>query len=111
VGGISWMVGLTLVLGSASEQTLREATLPSGVLVGAAARPEQLSEPRYAAILAREFNMLEPEDVMKWETIHPAPETFDFSRGDQLVAFAISHQMKVRGHTLTWHQQNPSWLS
>src|SRR5258705_8350894 len=54
--------------------------------------------------------MLEPEDVMKWETIHPAPETFDFRRGDRLVTFAISHQMKVRGHTLTWHQQNPSWL-
>jgi endo-1,4-beta-xylanase len=110
VGGISWLVGLTLVLASGSAQTLRDEAARSGVLVGAAARPEQLSEPAYAATLAREFNMLEPEDVMKWETIHPAPEKFDFTRGDRLVAFAISHQMKVRGHTLTWHQQNPSWL-
>jgi endo-1,4-beta-xylanase len=108
--GFAWIVSLTFVFGSASAQTLRDAAMASGVLVGAAARPEQLSEPAYAATLAREFNMLEPEDVMKWETIHPAPETFDFSRGDQLVAFAIAHQMKVRGHTLTWHEQNPSWL-
>jgi len=110
VCGISQIVWLTLALGSASAQTLREAAMPSGVLVGTAVRPEQLSEPAYAGTLAREFNMLEPEDVMKWETIHPAPETFDFTRGDRLVTFAISHQMKVRGHTLTWHQQNPSWL-
>jgi endo-1,4-beta-xylanase len=107
---IAWIVWLTFVFGSAFAQTLREAAMPSGVLVGAAARPDQLSEPAYAATLAREFNMLEPEDVMKWETIHPAAETYDFSQGDRLVAFAISHQMKVRGHTLTWHQQNPSWL-
>jgi hypothetical protein len=55
--------------------------------------------------------MLEPEDAMKWETVHPSPEKFDFSQGDRLVEFATSHQMKVRGHTLVWHQQNPAWLS
>ena len=81
------------------------------MLVGAAARPEQLSEPPYAATLAREFNMLEPEDAMKWELLHPALETFDFSQADRIVAFAISHHMKVRGHTLAWHQQNPPWLT
>jgi endo-1,4-beta-xylanase len=81
------------------------------MLVGAAARPEQLSETLYAATLAREFTMLEPEDAMKWEVLHPAPETFDFSQADRIVAFAISHHMKVRGHTLVWHQQNPPWLT
>jgi endo-1,4-beta-xylanase len=105
---IAW---LTFVFASASSQTLREAADRSRILVGTAVRPQQLLEPPYAATLAREFNMLEPEDVMKWETIHPTPEAFDFSPGDRLVEFAISHQMKVRGHTLTWHQQNPAWLT
>ena len=81
------------------------------MLVGAAARPEQLSEMLYAATLAREFSMLEPEDAMKWEVLHPAPATFDFSQADRIIAFAISHHMKVRGHTLVWHQQNPPWLT
>ncbi len=48
---------------------------------------------------------------MKWDVLHPAPERLDFSQADRLVVFAISHQMKVRGHTLVWHQQNPPWLT
>src|SRR6267378_3279905 len=110
----SWryaVLGIACVAATPISPSLRTDADRAGILVGAGARPEQLSEPTYAATLAREFNMLEPEDVMKWETIHPAPETFDFSKADRLVAFAISHQMKVRGHTLTWHQQNPKWLN
>lgn len=106
-----WVACLTLLGGLACAQTLREMADRSGLMVGAAARPAQLSEVAYATTLAREFNMLEPEDAMKWEVVHPAPETFDFSQADRLVAFAVTHRMKVRGHTLVWHQQNPPWLS
>ena len=53
----------------------------------------------YAATLASEFNMLEPEDELKWETIHPGPTTLDFLPADRLVIFAGMHGMKVRGHT------------
>jgi len=105
------IVGIALAAASPTSSSLRMEADRAGILVGAATRPEQLSEPSYAATLAREFNLLEPEDVMKWETIHPAPETFDFAQGDRLVEFAVAHQMKVRGHTLTWHQQNPKWLT
>jgi endo-1,4-beta-xylanase len=96
--------------GAVPELSLREAADRSGILVGTAVRPAQLSEPEYAATLAREFNMLEPEDVLKWETVHPEKRSFDFAQGDQLVDFASRHGMKVRGHTLVWHQQNPKWL-
>ena len=79
--------------------------------MGTAVRPAQLSEAAYASTLAREFNMVEPEDALKWETVHPEREFFDFSQGDQIVDFAIRHDMKVRGHTLVWHRQNPKWLT
>jgi len=94
-----------------STESLREAADRSRVLVGAAVRPAQLSEPAYAATLAREFNMLEPEDALKWETLRPDPESFDFHQADQLVDFALRHNMRVRGHTLVWHRQNPAWLT
>jgi endo-1,4-beta-xylanase len=92
------------------EQSLREAARASGFLIGAAVRRAQLSEAAYAATLARDFNMVEPEDALKWEIVHPEPQTFDFSQADQIVDFATRHAMKVRGHTLVWHRQNPKWL-
>lgn len=92
-------------------ETMREAAQHSGMLIGAAVRPAQLSEPDYAATLAREFNMLEPEDALKWEVLRPDPQSFDFHQADQVVDFAARHNMKVRGHTLAWHRQNPAWLT
>ena len=93
------------------ERSLREAAQLPGLLIGTAVRPVQLSEAAYASTLAREFNMVEPEDALKWEVVHPAVQYFDFSQADQIVDFATRNGMKVRGHTLVWHQQNPGWLT
>src|SRR5271166_978081 len=93
------------------ERSLREAAQDSALLIGTAVRPAQLSEAAYASTLAREFNMVEPEDALKWEVVHPEPERFDFFQADQIVDFARHHDMKVRGHTLVWHRQNPPWLA
>lgn len=92
-------------------QSLRRRADESGILVGAAVDPRRFSEPSYAATLAREFNMVEPENVMKWGTIRPDRETFDFGPGDRVVAFAREHGMKVRGHCLLWSEYNPAWLA
>ena len=103
--------GLRSGAGGVPEQSLREAAQASGLLIGTAVRPPALSEPAYASTLAREFNMLEPEDALKWEVVHPERQSYDFSQADQIVDFAARHGMKVRGHTLVWHRQNPKWLT
>ena len=109
---VSATTAFCLGFGAASpEQSLREAALTSGMLIGTAVRPAQLSEAAYAFTLAHEFNMMEPEDALKWEVVHPEPQTFDFYQADQIVDFASRHGMKVRGHTLVWHRQNPKWLT
>jgi endo-1,4-beta-xylanase len=92
-------------------QPLRESAQRSQILIGTAVRPVQLSEAVYASTLAREFNMVEPEDALKWEVVHPQRNDFDFSQADQIVEFATKHNIKVRGHTLVWHRQNPTWLT
>jgi endo-1,4-beta-xylanase len=112
-----WCLSICFALAASSPPllspptSLRGTAQGSGILVGAAVRPAQLSEPAYAATLAREFDMLEPEDALKWETLRPNPQTFDFSQADAIVDFATRHNMKVRGHTLVWHRQNPAWLT
>jgi endo-1,4-beta-xylanase len=91
-------------------QALRQAADRAGVLIGTAVRPERLSEAAYAATLAREFNLLEPEDALKWEVIRARKGSFNFAPADQAVGFAMAHGMKVRGHTLVWGRHNPDWL-
>src|SRR5438445_50229 len=92
-------------------QSLRQEADRIGVLVGTAVDPAKFGETAYASTLAREFNMIEPENAMKWGAIRPKQETFNFAPGDQVVAFAKAHHMKVRGHNLLWGDWNPDWLA
>ena len=62
------------------------------------------------ATLSSEFNLLEPGNPLKWWMIEPRQDVSDFGPGDWLVDFAITHQMKVRGHNLLWGMANPDWL-
>jgi endo-1,4-beta-xylanase len=94
----------------AAEPSLRDRAMRLEMLVGAAVDPSRFSEPAYAATLAREFNMVEPENAMKWRATEPARGQFVFGPGDQVVAFAEAHQMQVRGHNLLWYEHNPAWL-
>ena len=105
-----WFIAFAMLAASAP-QSLREAASVSGVLVGTAVRPSLLSEAAYATTLAREFNMLEPEDVLKWSVVRAAGESFDFRQGDEIVHFSRAHAMKVRGHCLVWDHSNPEWLA
>ncbi len=91
--------------------SLRDVADSAHLLIGTAVRPAHLSESAYAATMAREFNMVEPEDALKWEVLRPDAQTFDFLQADQVLDFAARHNMKVRGHTLVWHRQIPSWLA
>lgn len=97
--------------GNQTTLTLRQEADRIGLSIGAAVNVAYLSEPAYTATLAREFNMLEPEDAMKWAAIRPNQATFDFKDSDRLVDFAKSHGMKVRGHNLAWGTGNPKWLT
>jgi endo-1,4-beta-xylanase len=48
---------------------------------------------------------------MKWQALHPSPDTYTFEQADALVAFAESRRIKIRGHNLCWHLYNPQWLT
>jgi len=100
-----------MVLFAAAPQTLREAANSTGMLVSSAVRPDLFSQPAYAETLAHEFNMVEPEDVMKWWVVRRQTGSFDFRQGDEVVAIAHAHGIKVRGHCLVWDHDNPEWLA
>src|SRR5579859_3585929 len=92
-------------------QSLSQAAARINLQVGTAVNPFFFSNPQYAQTVAREFNMIEPENAMKWTATEPASGKFNFTAGDEVVAFAAMHHMKVRGHNLLWGEHNPAWLA
>ena len=59
----------------------------------------------------KQFNMMVAENEMKMDALQPTQGQFTYSSADQLVTFAKSNNMAVRGHCLVWHMQQPTWLS
>lgn len=56
------------------------------------------------------FNVITPENVMKWEEIHPEPGIYDFEAADRLVEIAQENNKTIVAHTLVWHNQTPDWV-
>jgi endo-1,4-beta-xylanase len=61
-------------------------------------------------LLKKHFNSITAENDMKFIEIQPAEGQFTFEKADQLAAFAKGNGMKMRGHTLVWHNQTPDWV-
>jgi endo-1,4-beta-xylanase len=102
------MVALPAV---AQDLPLRDLAKARGIDIGAAVAVRPLAgEPQYGEVLAREFGMLVGENAFKWESLHITPRLHYFDDTDKIVDFAEANGMKIRGHTLVWHNQNPSWL-
>jgi endo-1,4-beta-xylanase len=91
--------------------TLKQA-FQKDFLVGAALNDAQVSgkDSCGAVVAADQFNSITPENVLKWEPVHPKPDRFNFEPGDRFVEFGVKNGMFPVGHTLVWHAQTPKWV-
>jgi endo-1,4-beta-xylanase len=98
--------------GQQIDRPLRELARQNHLRIGTAVDMDALAnDATYRDRIATEFNSVTAENVMKWETIEPQPGQLDFGPADELMAFARENGQQVRGHTLLWHNQLPSWLT
>jgi len=77
--------------------------------VGVAVSPRALKTDE-AKLILDQFNSLTPENAMKMGPIHPREKEYNWSGADSIVAFAKRNGLKLRGHTLCWHNQTPAWF-
>ena len=84
----------------------------SDFTIGAALNLDQITgkDQKAIAVIKKHFNSISPENILKWEEVHPEPERYDFTAADQYVAFGEKHQMQIIGHTLVWFHQTPDWV-
>ncbi len=118
-----YLLATCLIVSCASEPTpracaannaasLRDAAQGCSLSIGAAVDAKSLrSDAMYKQTLSREFNAVTPENAMKWATVHPTRDKYDFTDADAIVDFATENKMLVHGHTLVWHNSLPTWVS
>jgi len=91
---------------------LRKAAAAAGKRLGTAVDGVALrDDPSYAALLAREFDYVTPENATKWGPLALGPGIYDWAPADAIVDAAAAHAQAVKGHALVWHQQTPSWVT
>jgi endo-1,4-beta-xylanase len=109
------MLSALVATGNAADSTvgLKDA-FKDCFKIGVALNQKQFTEEdtNGAALVKRQFNAVSPENVMKWERIHPrpGPDGYDFEAADRYVEFGEKNGMFIVGHTLVWHGQTPRWV-
>lgn len=97
---------------SALAQTTLKDAYKDDFVIGAALNADEITgkDSLSDAIVTAQLNAISPENVLKWEAVHPRPDAYDFTLADQYVRFGMANHMYIVGHTLVWHNQTPDWV-
>jgi endo-1,4-beta-xylanase len=96
---------------AAERPTLKEV-FRNDFRVGTAISTQQIlgDEPAALSLSAKQFDTITPENVFKWQEIHPQPDEYNFDPADRFVEFGEKNGMFIIGHNLVWHSQTPAWV-
>lgn len=83
-----------------------QAYFPMGVAIS----PAMTDPGPDADFIKKHFNSLTAENAMKMGLIHPQEHRYNWGPADKIVQFAVQNGLRMRGHTLCWHNQTPRWL-
>jgi endo-1,4-beta-xylanase len=92
--------------------SLKAHAAARGLLTGCAVNANLFrKDEAFRTLLAEQYNIVVPENCLKWSMLRPTADTYNFADADSLVAFAEVHKMKVRGHNFVWHEALPAWFA
>ncbi len=84
--------------------------LAAGRPVGTAIRFDALGDPQYRDTAARHFNHASTWGETVWVNVEPQQGVFNLGPLDQVVGFAETHELSLKGITLVWHELLPAWM-
>jgi len=106
------VIPLLLIAGAIAQQNTLKDAYQDCFLVGAALAPPQFTgqDVLETQLVKAQFNTISPENVLKWEVVHPKLDTYDFAPADKYIDFGQQNHMFIIGHILVWHNQVPKWV-
>ncbi len=95
-----------------AEEPALKSVFKDDFRVGAAIGTHQVlgQEPTSLELVARQFNSITPENLLKWQEVHPQLKEYNFDPADRFVEFGQDNKMFIVGHNLVWHNQTPAWV-
>lgn len=83
-----------------------------GKYIGSAYDNAYISDSAYNQVVFPNVNQLTCENSMKWDSVEQTQGDFSTTLwADRVVNITILNGMTLRGHTLVWHSQLPSWVT
>ncbi|AFZ35450.1 Endo-1,4-beta-xylanase [Stanieria cyanosphaera PCC 7437] len=80
-------------------------------LYGSAINSSYMNDVTYLQLIKDNCNIITPEWEMKWAELEPTPGEFNTYNLDKIIDFAVTNNLKVRGHTLFWDTSHPKHRS
>jgi endo-1,4-beta-xylanase len=102
---------ITLYCTSNNLITLKEA-FKDKYLIGTALNKDQIvgKDPKSLSVALEQCNSITPENILKWEKVHPEPGVYNFGPVDTLITIGEKNNIIIIGHTLVWQNQTPKWV-
>ena len=91
------------------ERSLKEA-YKDYFMIGVAVNQRNISDPDQSALVRKEFSSMTAENDMKPVSVHPEEGKWTWERADKVADFCRQNGIKLRGHTLMWHNQMCDWM-
>ena len=95
-------------LGGTPAAGLAQLGDPHGMKVGIQCGTGRFAQPVLGPFLRSNFNMVTPP--LKWTSLRPSPDRYDFTEADQQFADQKLYKLAVHGHNLCWSTSNPAWF-
>jgi endo-1,4-beta-xylanase len=105
-------VGLAVTATTARQDIALKDLMPKGMVIGVAINQRQSDGVDTPAvdIITKQFNQISPENLLKFQLVHPAADRYAFEAQERYVQFGVDRHMQVVGHNLVWHNQTPAWV-
>lgn len=92
-------------------KSFKYAAKDNGFYSGMAVTVGDIFNPETIKILQNDCSIIVYENSMKWANLRPNKNFWNWNDIDSLVEFAEKNNMRVKWHTLFWHQQNSPFVS